>query len=237
MVRFGDFVGVKELAEANTSQAYKEIVPEQKEPDGPHGYWDAVFSYEPTQVQEVSIDDLLPEIYGRTESEFSFPEAIDPVIQAVLDKFDRAEWRKLSEKEKKTTVEELAGAIANDLGLERIPEIYYFEGPITNQGAYDQTSRTIGLNKALLADPYALVDTIPHELRHAYQHERSLKQETWLDLLYKVNLDPDFYISPVLLPNGKYLFFTDYYDQLVEAEARAYANAFLKKEEHNDFSN
>ena len=55
--------------------------------------------------------------------------------------------------------------------------------------------------------------------------------------LYKVNLDPDFYISPVLLPNGKYLFFTDYYDQLVEAEARAYANAFLKKEEHNDFSN
>lgn len=237
MVRFGDLIGTKELAETNTSQAYKEIVPEQKDQDSPHGYWDSVFSGEPTQVQEVAIDDLLPEIYGRTESEFSFPEEIDPVIQAVLAKFDATEWCKLSDKEKKAVVEELANAIADDLGLECRPDIYYFEGPSSNQGAYDQSTRTIGLNKVLLADPQALVDTIPHELRHAYQHERSLKQETWLDLLYKVNLDPDFYISPVLLPNGKYLFFTDYYDQLVEAEARAYANAFLKKEEHNDFSN
>lgn len=230
MICFGDLVGAKELAETNTSQAYKEIVPEQKEQDSPYDYWDSVFSCEPSQVLEVAIDDLLPEIYGRTESEFSFPEKINPVIQAVLAKFDVAEWCKLSDKEKKAVVEELAGAIADDLDLECCPDIYYFEGPISNQGAYDQSSRTIGLNKELLTDPQALIDTIPHELRHAYQHERSLKQESWLDLLYKINLDPDFYISPVLLPDGKYLFFTDYYDQLVEVEARAYAKSFSGKE-------
>lgn len=236
MIRFGDLVGAKELAETNASQAYKEIAPEQKEPENPHGYWDAVFSYEPTQVQEVAIDDVLPEIYGRTENEFVFPDTVDPGIQAILAKFEAAEWRKLPEKEKKAAVEELSNAIADDLGLEILPEIQYFEGPITNQGAYDQSNRTISLNKELFNDPQSLVDTIPHELRHAYQHERSLKQETWMDLLYRVNLDPDFYISPVLLPDGKYLFFTDYYGQLVEAEARAYANRFLKGEVHNDFS-
>jgi hypothetical protein len=51
-----------------------------------------------------------------------------------------------------------------------------------------------------------------------------------MDLLYAVNLDPDYYILPVALPDGKWLFFTDYYDQLVEAEARAYANVYAKEE-------
>ena len=53
-------------------------------------------------------------------------------------------------------------------------------------------------------------------------------QETWQDTLYKLNFEN--YISPISLADGKYLFFTDYQDQLVEAEARAFANIFTNKE-------
>ena len=65
-------------------------------------------------------------------------------------------------------------------------------------------------------------------MRHAYQHQRATHQETLLDKLYQLNFEN--YISPVPLADGKYLFFTDYQDQLVEAEARAFANIFTDKE-------
>ena len=80
----------------------------------------------------------------------------------------------------------------------------------------------------LLDRPDLLRDVIPHEMRHAYQHQRSDLQETRQDELYRINFDN--YISPVPLPDGKYLFFTDYQDQLVEAEARAFASLFSRKE-------
>ena len=230
MIRFQDTTEKKDTAEFLSSPVLKEVKSDTVTPEEARDFWDAVFSNEPVPVQELTMDDLVSEIYGRTEDEFEFDVKIDPKTQAILDHFNIAAWDRLSDDEKMALVEALAKAIGKELDLEKIPEIQYFEGPLNNQGAYDPEDRTISINKALLNDPKALVETLPHELRHAYQRERSLKQETWMDLLYTVNLDPDYYISPVALPDGKWLFFTDYYDQLVEAEARAYANVYAKEE-------
>lgn len=80
------------------------------------------------------------------------------------------------------------------------------------------------LNKALLKDPVELVDTVAHEMRHAYQNLRAENPQSINDLKYKYNYDN--YVSPIRLSIGKYLLFNEYQDQFVEAEARAFAKLF-----------
>lgn len=55
-----------------------------------------------------------------------------------------------------------------------------------------------------------------------------MKLETYEDLLYAYNFAN--YISPLLTEDG-YVNFIDYQDQLIEAEACAFAKLFVIKEE------
>jgi hypothetical protein len=93
-------------------------------------------------------------------------------------------------------------------------------------GFYSPSDNTINLNRQYFDDPVELVNTIAHEMRHAYQEYRAGLLETREDALYRVNLDN--YISPIPLPGGGWLFFTDYQDQYVEVDARAFANLFTE---------
>ena len=72
----------------------------------------------------------------------------------------------------------------------------------------------ISINRLYCDNPIELVDTLTHELRHAYQNERAEILETWQDAIYKFNFDN--YITPIPLPKGGYLCFMDYYNQYVE---------------------
>ena len=45
---------------------------------------------------------------------------------------------------------------------------------------------------------------------------------------HQIILYLDNYISPLPLPGGGWLFFTDYQDQYVEVDARAFANLFTE---------
>lgn len=230
MIHFHDTTEKKETAEILSSPVLKDIKADTMTPQEAYSFWDGIFSAEPTNTRELTMDDLLTEIYGRSEDEFAFDGELTPAIQAVLAKFEVANWEVLNDAEKVAAVNELTQVIGKDLVLENIPEISFFEGPVTAQGAYDPADHSIGINRLLLDDPHSLVDTVAHEMRHAYQQERAMKQETWMDLLYAVNLDSENYISPKQLADGSYLFFTDYYNQLVEAEARAYADQFQIEE-------
>ena len=91
---------------------------------------------------------------------------------------------------------------------------------------YDVKNNMVVLNSQFLSNPLELVNTIAHELRHAFQHMRAEKLETREDARYKVNFDN--YISPVLLPGGEWLFFTDYYSQYVEVDARVFADKVME---------
>ena len=189
-------------------------------------FWDKVFSEhnDKVDINEVDEDTPLAEIFGRFEDEFAFDFEINEDIQTVLDKFENGSWERLSDYERKTLVGELADLIGKKLGLDEIPEIAFFEAPENCCGAFNQVTNTVEINSGSFTQPKELINTIAHEIRHAYQYQRALKQETYKDMLYKCNFEN--YISPIELADGKYLFFTDYQDQLIEAEARAFANIF-----------
>ena len=192
-------------------------------------FWDNVFAEQHNASDRNEIDKviILEDIYDRCEDEFRFDFEIDQDIWILLDQFKIDHWEQLSENERKMLVCELAVMIGKKLGLEDIPTLSFFDGSENDYGTFNRDGNTIEINSNNFSQPKELIDTIAHEVRHAYQYQRALKLETYEDMLYKYNFDN--YISPLKTSNGEYLFFTDYQDQLVEAEARAFANLFNKE--------
>lgn len=77
--------------------------------------------------------------------------------------------------------------------------------------------RTTNSFSHMLYDNNEAADTIAHELWHAYQHERAMNPQSAKDYQYQYGFEN--YIRP----DDD---FTAYQDQLVEAEARAFAQQF-----------
>ena len=170
-------------------------------------------------------DKLLSEIFNRSEDELSIDFSISDKIKSLLENFSFDRWESMSEAEKISAIKELAKTVGEALGLDKLPTIEISDGDDA-YGFYDPKNNTITLNSKYFTDPVELVNTLTHELRHAYQHMRAELLETWEDALYKVNFDN--YISPVPLPGGGWLFFVDYFDQYVEVDARVFANKFTE---------
>lgn len=116
--------------------------------------------------------------------------------------------------------------LAKNLGWIKYHRFRFFDDEGGAYGDYNPANNMINLNKSYFSDSPEMANTLMHELRHAYQRFRAEILDTWEDALFRVNLDN--YISPMPLPGGGWLFFTDYTDQYVEVDARAFANLFTE---------
>lgn len=231
MIRFHDTAEKKDDSELLSPSAFQDIKPSgTMSSEEAISFLDGLFSVDPENqdTYSINVESLLAEIFGRFEDEFDFDFELDDEVQVVLDRFGTAQWERLTDSEKVEAIKELAAVIGKKLGIEENPEIQFYNGRDGSYGAYIPGENKIEINRNTMDDPKEIVDTVAHEMRHAYQHQRAGLQETWQDMLYKINFEN--YISPIPLADGKYLFFTDYQDQLVEAEARAFANIFTDKE-------
>jgi uncharacterized membrane protein YheB (UPF0754 family) len=164
---------------------------------------------------------LLSEVFNRSEEELNIDFNISDRVKSVLEKFKSEEWETLDTKKQMSAVKDLAKAIGKELQIDKLPKVELRSEDET-YGAFDATMNKIALNAKYLDDPVEVVNTVAHELRHAYQHMRAEILETREDALYKLNFEN--YISPRALPGGGYVFFTDYLGQYVEVDARAFAN-------------
>ena len=227
MIKFGDVSAELQRNSLEDTNAYKEIKPQEAlSKEMADDYWDNLFENE---IETPEFDDeLLFSVFDRSEDEFDFDFEISDDIIELLQKIKGSEWAYLDDAEKADTIEALSDKISEMLGLKERPDISYYDADKNDFGVYNQATHSVELNRSLLNDPDELIDTIAHELRHAYQHQKAMIPESELDLLYRVNFDN--YISPLPLGDGKFLFFTDYQDQLVEVEARAFAKQFSKTE-------
>ena len=231
MIRFQDAVEKKDDSELLSSTNFQDIKPTgSMSMEEAVSFLDGLFSLDAESQDLYSIDEesLLAEIFGRYEDEFDFDFELDDEIQLVLDRFDSTKWKRLSDTERTVAIQDLATVLGKKLGLDEEPKIQLYNGRDGSCGAYLPWNNTIEINRNTLHDGREVIDIVAHEMRHAYQHQRALCQETLQDKMYRLNFEN--YISPVPLADGKYLFFTDYQDQLVEAEARAFANIFPHKE-------
>lgn len=216
-----DCISINEVKKIPDVKGYSD-----KEANDTKAFWDDIFKVKETE-EDVSIDDenIFAEIFGRSEDEFEFDfdiEAND--VKATLADFSQDIWDTLSENERLDRILSLIKVIAEKLGIDNVPELFLFDAVADNCGAFNPRDNVLKINRSLFEDPKELVNTIAHEMRHAFQSMRAEIGETTMDLLYALNFEN--YISPVPVGDGKVLFYIDYEDQLVETEARAFANLF-----------
>ena len=227
MIKFGDVSSELQKNNLEDTNAYKEIKPQEAiSKETADDYWNNFFENE-IETPEFD-DDLLFSVFDRSEDEFDFDFELSDDIIELLRKIKGSEWAYLDDAEKANAIETLSDKISELLGLNECPDISYYDADKNDCGVYNQATHSIELNRSLLNDPDELIDTIAHELRHAFQHQKAMAPESALDMLYRVNFNN--YISPLPLGDGKFLFFADYQDQLVEVEARAFAKQFSKME-------
>ena len=170
-------------------------------------------------------DKLLSDVFNRFEDEIDIDFSASKKTLELLEDFKPDKWETMSDTEKRGLIEELSKAIGEELGVKDIPTVNISECD-DSYGFYDPKNNSITLNSQFLSDPVELVNTMAHEMRHAYQHMRADILETREDALYKVNYEN--YIIPIPLLEGGWLFFTDYFNQYVEVDARAFANKFME---------
>lgn len=178
-------------------------------------FWKAEFQKAHDEVSLDEYDALLSEVFNRSEDELDIDFNIDDRIFELLDSFSPETWKYMDDSERYTAISEFVSALGEALELDDIPEVAVFDDDDA-YGFYFPSDNTINLNRQYFDNPVELVNTIAHEMRHAYQEYRAGLLETREDTLYRVNLDN--YISPIPLPGGGLLFFTDYQDQYVEVE-------------------
>ena len=182
-------------------------------------FWDKEFE---NIVHESKIDDydrLLSEIFGCSENEINIDFDITDDAKSALDKFNDTRWKRLSDREKLSELNEFVGIVGMDLGMKSIPTVVIDNELNDAYGYYDSQIGKIVISGKYLDNAPETVNTVAHELRHAYQHMRADICETYEDALYRVNFEN--YIEPIPLSSGGWLFYFDYYNQYVEVDARA----------------
>lgn len=227
MIHFSEKFTKQESFELPSAENFKEIKPIlSASPDEAQEFWNKIFDGKETahDAFDLSEDDIIAEIYDRDENEFQFDfDANSPKIKEALLPFEENNWNELSEIEKATAIDNLVNILSVELKLSEKPSVEFFEADKNNCGCYVSGENKIRINKNTFDSPSEVVDTIAHEIRHAYQYERANIGETYMDILYRYNFLN--YIEPTKI-DKKYVNFTDYQNQLVEAEARAFAKLF-----------
>lgn len=156
------------------------------------------------------------------ENQFEFDYNQSADVKSILDKF--SEWEDMKLGDRENICHELAKSIGEDLGIEVVPQVRFYDGDIGQYGYYNDQTNCVHINQNELNDPRETVRTIAHEMRHVYQHFRAEKMETEQDELYKYNFE--HYIPVAHDEYGYAVNFLDYQGQMIEAEARAFENLF-----------
>ena len=139
-------------------------------------------------------------------------------LDSSLENFQNGTWENLSVDEQKAAMSDLADYVKDVIGFDNPPQIVYYNNPVDGDyGGYSPSTNTLEVNEHMLYDNNEAADTIAHELWHAYQHERAMNPQSAKDYQYQYGFEN--YIRP----DDD---FTAYQDQLVEAEARAFAQQF-----------
>lgn len=139
-------------------------------------------------------------------------------LDSSLAEFQSENWEGLTLDEKEAAMNDLAEYVEDVIGFDNPPSIEYYSSDSPGEyGGYYPDTNTLRINENMLFQNEEAADTVAHELWHAYQHECALNPQCARDYQYQYGFDN--YISPDMDFEG-------YQDQLVEAEARAFAEQF-----------
>lgn len=139
-------------------------------------------------------------------------------MDALLDNFQDTNWENSELDDKKQSMTELADYVIEITGNENPPDIVFRDDMGEGEyGGYNPSSNTLEINENMLDDSAEAADTVAHELWHAYQQQCAEDPSSERGRDYQDGFEN--YISPEYDFEG-------YQNQMVEAEARAFAQNF-----------
>jgi hypothetical protein len=163
------------------------------------------------------IRNSLDSSYGEDLNNYSKDNNTDQ-LDSVLNNFQDNNWSDLSLEEQKQSMTDLAGYAAADTGNENPPEIVFRDDMNDGEyGGYNPETNTLEINENMLGNSAEAADTVAHEMWHAHQQQCALDPTSEKGREYQEGFDN--YISPEYDFEG-------YENQMVEAEAREYAQGF-----------
>ena len=216
----------------NESDKFKEIKPVREEShQSIKDFWNNELHNTDIDWDEVDENPLFDEIYDCYENDINIGFEIDEGIRDLLSEFSSELWDEYSDVEKVGLLNRLADIVGARLGINELPAITIVDGDEEIVGTYFKETNTIELNGKYLGNAKETVNTLMHEMRHAYQEMRAKVGETHEDMLYRFNFAN--YISP---QSDGYVWalFDDYYNQYVEVDARAFAGMFSEVMNENE---
>lgn len=148
------------------------------------------------------------------EREVDQKNDISNEVKDSLENFNQERWERMSPEEQKEAITELRDCVATDLELDNKPEVKFYDVPdSTDFDGYSAKENAIYINEYNMGDARETADTIAHESRHCWQHERAENPQTEQDYEFKENFED--YVSP----SDDY---QEYKNQPVEVDARQY---------------
>lgn len=148
-------------------------------------------------------------------------EADEGRLNEAMGEFREDIWEGKSLEEQKEAMENLADYVKEVIHLDNPPAIEYYNRERNGEyGGYNPETNTLSINEYMLYNSEEAADTIAHELWHAHQYECAKNPQNALGYQYQYNFEN--YISSEMGQEA-------YENQLVEAEARAFAEQFKER--------
>ena len=139
-------------------------------------------------------------------------------LEAALDNFLQDKWSDLSLEEQKRSMTDLANYVADETGNKNPPGIIFRNDMKEGEyGGYNPVTNTLEINENMLDNSAEAADTVAHEMWHAYQQQCALDPTNERGREYQDGFNN--YINPEYDFEG-------YQNQMVEAEAREFAQGF-----------
>jgi hypothetical protein len=155
---------------------------------------------------------------GRAETGEDLNETGSEKLDAALENFREDAWHELSLEEQKDSMTRLADCVVDITGNANPPEIVFRDDMADGEyGGYSPDTNTLEINENMLDDSAEAADTVAHELWHAYQQQCALDPSSGKGAQYREGFEN--YISPEYDFEG-------YQNQMVEVEAREFAQGF-----------
>jgi len=171
---------------------------------------------------EDSIDDDVSTIEPEdVQIDTSETETSDARLDTMLDNFQETNWDKLELDEQKELLTSLGDCLADTTGNKNPPEIIFSDTMEDGEyGAFIPETNTLEINENMLDDSSEAVDTVAHEMWHAYQQQCACDPTSEKGREYQDGFDD--YISPEYDFEG-------YENQMVETEAREFAQGIKNR--------
>lgn len=169
---------------------------------------------------ELSLDEYYDEIYNQNEDDFSFDLQDFTKTLKLAKSFSDDKWLELTTNKKIIAIEKFYDTLCYELKIQNAPGLCFCMADPQLCGGFDNEKNLIVINLAHIDCPQEIVNTIAHELWHTYQFEEAKNGTTHKSKLYALNFNN--YIAAQTD-------FCEYEGQLLEAEARAFANQISER--------